>query len=91
MPKTIKLEIPDLIVEKYITHDELERVIYENIIICEYQKGNLSIRESAELLYLTYEGFIKFLGERELTFITETKDELNESCEVSRADISLSN
>jgi len=79
MSKTISIKIPDTIVENYSTTDELERCIYEDIIISEFQKGNLSIRDSAELLGLTYEGFIEFLGKRKLSFITATKDELEES------------
>ena len=81
MPKTNNIKIPDLIVENYNTTDELERCIYEDIVISEFQKGNLSIRDSAELLGLTYEGFIEFLGKKELSFITATKEELKESYE----------
>jgi predicted HTH domain antitoxin len=79
MPKTINIKIPDTIIENYRTIDELERSIYEDIIVSEYLKGNLSIRDSAELLGLTYEGFIEFLGERKHSFISATKNELEES------------
>ena len=79
MPKTINIEIPDTIIENYNTADELERCIFEDIVISEFQKGNLSIRDSAELLSLTYEGFIEFLGQRKLSFINATKAELEES------------
>lgn len=79
MPKTINIEIPDPIIENYASIDELERSLYEDIIISEFQKGNLSIRDSAELLGLTYEGFIEFLGKRKIPFINATKDELEES------------
>ena len=62
MPKTVSIEIPDSIVEKYGSSNELERSIFEDIVIGEFQKTNLTIRESAKLLGLTYEGFIELLG-----------------------------
>lgn len=79
MSQMINMQIPDAIAENYITMDELQRGLYEDIIISEFQKGNLSIRDCAELLNLTYEGFLEFLGERKLSFITASKDELEES------------
>ena len=78
MSKTVNIPIPDAIAENYATA-ELDKFMFEDIIISEFQKGNLSIRESAELLGLTYEGFMEFLGERRLSFINATKDELEES------------
>lgn len=42
MPKTISLEIPEAIAEHYGSVDELERSLFEDIIISEFQKGNLS-------------------------------------------------
>ena len=78
MSQTINIAIPDTIAENYNAH-ELERCIYEDIIISEFQKGNLSIRDSAELLGLTYEGFVEFLGKRKLSFINASKKELEES------------
>ncbi len=48
-------------------------------VISEFQKGHLTIRESAKLLDLTYEGFIELLGERNLSFINTSQDELAQS------------
>jgi predicted HTH domain antitoxin len=79
MPKTVTIEIPDSIVEKYGNSDELERSIFEDIIISEFQKTNLMIRESAKLLGLTYEGFMELLGRQKLPFANATKEELEES------------
>jgi len=79
MPTTIYVEIPDIILESYSSPTELERSIYEDIIISEFQKGHLTIRESAKLLDLTYEGFIELLGERKLSFINASQDELEQS------------
>lgn len=79
MPATIYVEIPDVILERYPSPTELERSIYTDIIIGEFQKGHLTIRESAKLLDLTYEGFIELLGERKLSFINASFDELEQS------------
>lgn len=68
-----------MIAENYTTMDALQRRLYEDIIISEFQRGNLSIRDCAELLDLTYEGFMEFLGKRKRSFITASKDELEES------------
>jgi predicted HTH domain antitoxin len=81
MPTTIYVEIPDMILERYTSPTELERSIYEDIIISEFQKGHLTIRESAKLLDLTYEGFMELLGERNLSFINASQDELKQSYE----------
>lgn len=70
MAQMINIQIPDSIAENYNTMDELQRGLYEDIVIREFQKGNLSIRDCGELLDLTYEGFMEFLGERNLSFIT---------------------
>lgn len=79
MSETITLEIPATIVEMSNNLTELKRRLYEDIIIAEFQKGNLSIRESAALLDLTYEGFLEWLGRQKLSFITASREELNES------------
>ncbi|MEZ4677017.1 MAG: UPF0175 family protein [Caldilineaceae bacterium] len=79
MSLAITLEIPDDIAENYPTDGELKRTMLENIVINEFQKGLLSIGQSAELLGLTYEGFIELLGEHRLPFITATPEELEAS------------
>ena len=79
MSQTITITVPDAIAEEYPTMVELKNIIYENMIIREFQKGVLSIRESAQLLGLTYEGFMEWLGKRKISFITATPEELEES------------
>lgn len=79
MPQIIQLEIPDDIIEEYASVEEMKRNIYEDIIIREFQKGHLSIGRAAKLLGLTYAGFMIWLGERKVSFITATKEELEES------------
>jgi hypothetical protein len=79
LKKPLKVEIPDVILERYPSPTELERSIYEDIIISEFQKGYLTIRESAKLLDLTYEDFIELFGKRNLSFINASQDELERS------------
>ncbi len=76
MLTTIQLPVPDLLSESYKNTEDMEQSFYEDIILGEYQKGLLSIREAAELLGLTYEGFMEWLGKREISFICATKQEL---------------
>ena len=79
MPKIVDIEIPDEILDNYLNTDDLKRSLYEDIIIREYQKGNLSIREGAKILGLTYEEFMKWLGKHKVSWITATKEELEAS------------
>ena len=78
MPKTINIDVPDVILENYKNADDMEQSLYEDMIIREYQKGNISIREAAEILGLTYEGFMEWLGERKISFINASKEELEQ-------------
>ncbi len=51
--------------------------MFEDFVADEYEKGNISIRQGAELLGLTYEEFmVDFLGDRKISFINGTKEEL---------------
>lgn len=79
MTQMMSIQIPDAVAENYPTLDELQKGLYEDIVISEFQKGNLSIRDCAEILNLTYEGFMEFLGQKNLSFITASKEELENS------------
>lgn len=74
----IEVEIPEIILENHPNLDEIRRELFENLVIEEYRKGNLTIRESAKLLGLTYRGFMVFLGERGISFCNASKEELEE-------------
>ncbi len=75
--KTLSIAIPEEIAEIYNDIEELKTVIVEDFVAGEYEKGNISIRQGATLLGLTYEEFmIDFLGKRKISFISGTKDEL---------------
>ena len=79
MPTTIQVEIPDIILERYSSPASLESSIYQDIILSEFQKGHLSVRESAKLLHVSYEGFIELLGSEKMSFINASPDELKQS------------
>lgn len=79
MSRTIAITVPEIIAETYDSADSLQRGIYEDVIVRSFQKGVLSFRESAKLLDLSYEGFIEWLGERGLSFMHATDDEMAES------------
>lgn len=75
--KTIQILIPDEVTEIYNDIEELKRSIIEDFVASEYEKGNLSIRQGATFLGITYEEFmIDFLGKRKISFINGTDDEL---------------
>ena len=78
MLTTIQIKVPQLLSETYQDPDDMEQSFYEDIILGEYQKGLISIREAAEILGLAYEGFLEWLGERKISFISATKGELEQ-------------
>ena len=76
----VVVEIPDDILENYNNIDEVKKAIYEDFVADEYKKGNITIRQGAKMLGLTYEQFmVDFLGGKEISFINATKDELIEN------------
>ena len=79
MTRTIAINIPDAIAQHYPSPDALQRDLYEDIVIRAYQKGFLTIREGAQLLDLSYEGFVELLGSLGLSFINASSNELSQS------------
>ena len=72
--------------EHYTTLEEVKRVILEDFVADEYKKGNISIRQGAKMLGLTYEEFmIDFLGRRKISFINGTPDELESESQQEEA------
>jgi predicted HTH domain antitoxin len=76
---TVTIEIPDELVEQFNTIEEIRRTIYEDFIIEQRQRGNLSLSQAAGLLGITYTEFFELLGKKGFSFINATPDELNES------------
>lgn len=79
MAQTISISVPDAIANGYKSPDELKQALYEDIIVRSFQKGILSIRECAKILGMTYEQFIEWLAERQISFAAATEEELTES------------
>lgn len=76
----VVVEIPDDILDNYENIDDVKTAIYEDFVADEYKKGNISIRQGAKMLGLTYEQFmVDFLGKKRISFINATKDELTEN------------
>jgi len=75
--QAITLEIPESVAAGYSSLELLKQIIYEDFVANEYQKGSISLREGAQMLGLTYETFmVDFLGERKISFINGTREEL---------------
>ncbi|MCI5150390.1 MAG: hypothetical protein D3916_13560 [Candidatus Electrothrix sp. MAN1_4] len=75
--KTVPISIPDELIEIYSSVEQLRKTVIENFVAGEYEKGNISIRQGAAVLGLTYEEFmINFLGKRKMSFINGSIREL---------------
>lgn len=79
MPETIILTVPELIFESYSDVNEMVLALQDDMIIGEYQKGKISIRDGARILGITYREFLKWLSERNVSFINASQTELEES------------
>lgn len=64
---TLSITIPEEVSQLYHNPEVLKQIIIEAFVASEYEKGNLSIRQGANILGLTYEGFmLDFLGKRQI-------------------------
>lgn len=75
--KTITISIPETLSARYVNTTSLQTLMLNNFVVAEYQKGSLSVRDSAEILNLSYSDFIDMLGNYHLSFINADKHELN--------------
>ena len=76
---TLTLEIPDELACQFDTEEDMRRTVYEDFVIERRQNGSLSLGEAAKLLNITYTEFFHLLGQKGLSFINATVDELDES------------
>ncbi len=76
---TIKIDVPDTVLEHYSSAEEIRREVYENFVIDQFKKANISISQGAEMLGLTYSEFMVFLGKRQVSWIQATAEEREES------------
>ena len=75
----LTLEIPDEPANQFESEEEMRRTVYEDFVIERRQNGALSLGEAAKLLNITYTDFFHLLGQKGLSFINATADELEES------------
>ena len=76
---TVNLSLPDNILESY--NQNLQAMIKEIkqvFIISEYQKGHLSLKQSANALDLSYRQFLELLSNRGIAIDALNENELNE-------------
>mgnify|MGYP001237723029 CR=1 FL=1 len=76
---TIMVDIPDDIAETFHDIEELRQTLYEDFVIEQRQQGKISLGRAAELLGISYTEFFDLLGEKGLSFINATPQELEES------------
>lgn len=76
MSQTVTIEVPESVAERFASPTELQESVLEGFILSEFQRGFLSIRESAKLLGLSYEGFLEWLNARGISFILASPGEL---------------
>lgn len=76
---TISIEIPDDLLDEFENIEQIQRTVYEDFIIEQRQKGNISLGRAAELLGISYNEFFDLLGKKGLSYINASEDELDES------------
>jgi len=73
---TINLSLPDNLLDSY--NQNLQAIIKEIkqvFIISEYQKGHLSLKQSANALELSYRSFLELLSSRGVAIDALSKEE----------------
>jgi predicted HTH domain antitoxin len=76
---TITINVPDEMLESFDSLEQVRETMYEDFIIEQRQRGNISLGRAAELLGISYTEFFDLLGKKGLSFINATPEELNES------------
>ena len=78
---TINLDLPDMVLESY--HQNLPaitREVKQAFIIWEYMSGHLSLKQSAEILEISYRNLLELLWNRGITVDALNDDELEKQC-----------
>lgn len=73
---TVKIEIPDDLIEEFNDIEHLQRVVLEDFVIEQRQCGTISLGRAAELLEISYTEFFDLLGKKGLSFANATPREL---------------
>ena len=77
--QTITISVPQTLSDKYVDINILQSLMLQNFVVAEYQQGNLSVREAAVILEVSYNEFIELLGKYHLSFINADKSEIRNS------------
>lgn len=79
---SIQLEIPDSILESHQQNlTSITEEVKQGFIIWEYLNGHLTIKQSADMLKLSYRAFIELLSSRGISIDALNDQELNEQCD----------
>lgn len=76
---TVTVDVPEEILHHFDNLDDVRRTMYEDFIIEQRQRGNLSLSRAAELLGISYSEFFDLLATKGLSFINATAGELEAS------------
>jgi predicted HTH domain antitoxin len=83
----LTLSIPDELAADFHSEDDLKRALYEDFIIAQRQAGVISLGRAAELLDLSYQEFFALLGQKGLSFINASTEEMLEEAWQPRTDL----
>lgn len=73
---TVKIEIPDDLIEGFNDLEQVQRALLEDFVIEQRQCGKISLGRAAELLEISYNQFFDLLGKKGLSFANATPREL---------------
>jgi predicted HTH domain antitoxin len=76
---SVTIDVPTDLAEQFATIDDLRQTVYEDFVIEQRQRGNISLGRAAELLGMSYGEFFDLLGEKGLSFINASPQELEDS------------
>lgn len=75
----ITVEIPDDLAVNFDTPEAIRRALFEDFVIEQRQRGVISLGKAAELLGLTYAAFLNLIGQKGLSPINASPEDLDES------------
>ncbi len=75
----ITVEIPDDLAANFDTPEAIRRALFEDFVIEQRQRGVISLGKAAELLGLTYAAFFDLIGQKGLSPINASPEDLAES------------
>ena len=78
---TINLDLPDMVLESYQQNlPAIMREVKQAFIIWEYMSGHISLKQSAEILEISYRNLLELLWNLDITVDALNDDELKKQC-----------